>query len=56
MSEEGEMKKQLWDLYSLTGGKMGVKPPEEELKKWSSEDGIQKAKTAIEKALVVAQE
>lgn len=35
MSEEKkEMEKQLWDLYSLTDGELGEKPPEREMQKW----------------------
>ena len=29
-----ELKKSLWDLWSLTDGELGVKPPEKEMKKW----------------------
>ena len=29
-----ELKKHLWNLYSLSDGKMGEKPPEEEMEKW----------------------
>jgi len=35
MSEEKkEMEKQLWDLYSLSDGKLGKKCPEKEMRKW----------------------
>ena len=33
MSKE-EKKKHLWDLWSLTDGELGEKPPEKEIKKW----------------------
>jgi len=33
MSEK-ELKKHLWNLYSLTDGELGEKPPEKELDKW----------------------
>ena len=29
-----EMKKHLWNLYSLTNGELGEKPPEEIMKEW----------------------
>ena len=33
MSKE-EMQKHLWNLWSLTDGGLGEKPPEKEMKKW----------------------
>ena len=33
-TKEEEAKKSLWDLYSMTDGELGVKPPEKEMKKW----------------------
>lgn len=32
--EPDKMKKHLWNLWSLTNGEMGEKPPEEEMDKW----------------------
>ena len=29
-----ELDKHLWNLWSLSGGKIGKKPPQEELDKW----------------------
>ena len=29
-----ELQRHLWHLYSLTDGKLGVKPPEKEMRKW----------------------
>ena len=29
-----ELDKHLWNLWSLSGGKIGKKPPEKEMKKW----------------------
>ena len=31
---KNKLKKHLWDLWSLSNGKMGEKAPEEEMKKW----------------------
>ena len=33
MSKE-ELKKHLWNLWSLTNGEIGEEPPEEEKEKW----------------------
>lgn len=29
-----ELKKSLWDIWSLTDGELGEQPPEEEMEKW----------------------
>lgn len=29
-----ELDKHLWNLWSLSGGKIGVKPSEKEMRKW----------------------
>jgi len=34
MKMSKEMKKHLWNLYSLSDGEMGEQPPEEEMEKW----------------------
>ena len=34
MKKEEEQKKAMWDLWSLSGGKVGVKPSEKEMRKW----------------------
>ena len=31
---KGELDKHLWNLWSLSGGKIGKKPSKEELDKW----------------------
>ena len=32
--EPEERKRHLWNLWSLSEGKIGVKPPEKEMRKW----------------------
>jgi len=34
MAKKQEFKKHLWDLYSLSDGEIGEKPPKEEMEKW----------------------
>ena len=31
---KGELEKHMWDLWSLSDGKIGEEPPEKEMKKW----------------------
>ena len=34
LEAKNKLKKHLWDLWSLSNGEIGEKPPEEEMKKW----------------------